>query len=335
MNKRTLLNTLLSLSCLTITNLPASALEINPQTTIENLSQQTTNQTTNQTSNQTTDLESIIVAFPKNIEFDAGGKTQHPVVLRVVEPVYNQAGKIVIPAKSRIDALLVPVGKGKEKGTMIIGKSLIMNGKNYPLNATGINKVPAYKITKKTRLEQAQKYSDSVSKAVPMLSNLNGGIQNQEINQNTMIIQGVSAIAGFLTPRSKLVSSFSQGNEYILHLEKPLSLDTIQNIPVTARNSEIPLLEETNQNTENTQDTETPQNSEILQEEQNTQPTENIENTQNSENTQEEENTQPTENTHSAENSEDTQNSENTQDTEILQEEQNTENTEDSDTTTE
>ena len=68
MNKRTLLNTLLSLSCLTITNLPASALEINPQTTIENLSQQTTNQTTNQTSNQTTDLESIIVAFPKNIE---------------------------------------------------------------------------------------------------------------------------------------------------------------------------------------------------------------------------------------------------------------------------
>ena len=218
---------------------------------------------------------------------------------------------------------------------MIIGKSLIMNGKNYPLNATGINKVPAYKITKKTRLEQAQKYSDSVSKAVPMLSNLNGGIQNQEINQNTMIIQGVSAIAGFLTPRSKLVSSFSQGNEYILHLEKPLSLDTIQNIPVTARNSEIPLLEETNQNTENTQDTETPQNSEILQEEQNTQPTENIENTQNSENTQEEENTQPTENSHSAENSEDTQNSENTQDTEILQEEQNTENTEDSDTTTE
>lgn len=187
MNKRTLLTTALSLSFFTIINLPASALEINPQTTTENPSEQT--------ANQTTYLESIIVKFTKDIEFDAGGKKELPVVLRIVEPVYNKAGKVVIPANSRIDALLVPVGKGKDKGTMIIAKSLIVNGKNYPLNATGRNRIPAYKITKKSRLEQAQTYSDSVSKAVPMFSDSNGETENPEMTRNTMIIQGVSAIA--------------------------------------------------------------------------------------------------------------------------------------------
>ena len=273
MNKQTLLNTALSLSFLAITNLPTSALEIKSQTTVENLEKidkqtKDKNQNKNTNTNQTLLLESIIVTFTKDMEFNVGGKKQQPVVLRIVEPVYNQAGKVVIPANSRIDALLVPVGKGKEKGTMIIGKSLIINGKSYPLNATGINKMTAYKIIEKSRLEQAQKYSDSVSKAVPILSNLNGGTQNQEINQNTIIMQGISAFAGFLTPRSKLVSNFSQSNEYILHLEKPLSLNTVQNVPVTAQNtappqnSEIPQEEDTTQNSETPQEEDTTQKSE-------------------------------------------------------------------------
>lgn len=220
MNKLTLLTTALSLSFLAITNLPTSALETNPQTTTENPSEQTTNQTTY--------VESIVVKFTKDIEFDAGGKKELPVVLRIVEPVYNQAGEVVIPANTRIDALLVPVGKGKEKGTKIIAKSLIVNGKNYPLNATGRNRIPAYKVTKKSRLEQAQIYSDSVSKAVPMFSNSNGVTENPEMTRNTIIVQGVSAIAGFLTPRSKLVSQFTKDNEYILHLEKPLKLKIVR-----------------------------------------------------------------------------------------------------------
>lgn len=191
-----------------------------------------------ESSPKTTNIEAIVVSFPNNIEFDAGAKKQQPVVLRIVEPVYNNARKVVIPANSRVEALLVPVGKGKDKGTMIFAKSLIMNGKSYPLNATLSNKIPARKITKKTRLEQANTYASSVSRFSPPVSNnFPSGVGSQTRAKNTLVIQGVGAIIGYLTPRSILTSNIPQGSEYILHLQQPLSLDTIQNIPAVANNS--------------------------------------------------------------------------------------------------
>ncbi|MEL6143082.1 MAG: hypothetical protein AAFU67_15870, partial [Bacteroidota bacterium] len=38
----------------------------------------------------------------EEFEFDVGGKKQLPVVLRIVEPVYNNVGKVVIPSNSRV-----------------------------------------------------------------------------------------------------------------------------------------------------------------------------------------------------------------------------------------
>ncbi len=201
-----------------------------------------------ESSPQTTNIEAIVVTFPNNVEFDAGGNKQQPVVLRIVEPVYNNAGNVVIPTNSRVEALLVPVGKGKDKGTMIFAKSLIINGKLYPLNATLSNKIPARKISQKSRLQQANTYASSVSRFSPPVSTyFSDGTETQVPSRNTLLIQGVGAIIGYLNPRSILKSKIPQGSEYILHLQEPLSLDTRQNMPVVTDNSsptdEYPLVD--------------------------------------------------------------------------------------------
>ena len=218
MNKQFFLNFTLSLFVLAPIPLPVLAKETNIQTITE------------QPSPRNTFIEAIIVTFPSDIEFDVGGKKQLPVVLRIVEPVYNNLGKVVIPANSRVEAVLVPA----EKGTMIVASSLIMNGKSYPLRATNSNKIPANKITKKSRMDQAMTYSASVSRFSPVYNNLTGSTQSQEMTRNNLLIQGVGAIVGFLTPRSMLGSRIPKGSEHILHLEQPLSLDKTQNIPVMA-----------------------------------------------------------------------------------------------------
>ncbi|MEM1393166.1 MAG: hypothetical protein AAGG00_07690 [Cyanobacteria bacterium P01_H01_bin.150] len=235
MNKRFFFNFTLSLFILAPVSLPVLAKETN------------TKAITEQPSPRNTFIEAIIVTFPNDVEFDAGGKKQLPVVLRTVEPVYNNVGKVVIPANSRVEAVLVPA----EKGTMIVASSLIMNGKSYPFRAASSNKIPANKITKKSRMEQAMTYSASVSRFSPVYNNLTGSTQSQEMIRNNLLIQGAGAIVGFLSPRSKLVSSFSKGNEYILHLERPLSLNTIEDIPVITQN---PV---TTQNSATTQNPET------------------------------------------------------------------------------
>ncbi len=273
MNKGTIISTALGLSFLAIANVPVFALGNGPQTTIENQEKQTTKQTKDNTDY----VEIIIVKFTKNIKFDAGGKEKQPVVLRIVESIYNKGGKLVIPAGSRIGALLVPTGKGKEKGTMIIAKSLIINGKEYPLNAISRNKIPANETERKTRLQQAEKYRISFKKAFPISPNLNGETQSQQMNKNTMIMEGLGAVAGFLSPRSKLVSNFSQGEEYILHLEKPLDLNTIQYIPVPTEDSENIQDSETNQDSQTTEDSEDIQDSQTNQNSQTTEDSETTE----------------------------------------------------------
>ncbi|NJL10509.1 MAG: hypothetical protein HC836_32330 [Richelia sp. RM2_1_2] len=195
---------------------------------------------TEKPSPQTTNIESIVVSFLNNVEFDAGANKQRPIVLRTVEPVYNNAGKVVIPANSRVEAVLVPVGKGKDKGTMIFAKSLIMNGKSYALNATASTVIPANKIPVISRMEQAANYSSSFARFSPIYTGFTGGTQSSEYLENTLIFQGIGAVVGFSSPRSKLASRIPQGSEHVLHLQQPLSLDTSKNIPVIANNSPIP-----------------------------------------------------------------------------------------------
>ncbi|AFY57246.1 hypothetical protein Riv7116_4835 [Rivularia sp. PCC 7116] len=218
MNKQLFLN--LSLSLLLLAPLPSPALA-------EDINIKTIKQ---KTSYQSTNIEAIIVKFPNDIEFDVGGKKKLPVVLRTVEPVLNHVGKVIVPANSRVEAVLVPV----DKATIIVAKSLIMNGKSYPLHAATRNKIPANKITKKSRMEQANTYSSSVARLSPVYNNLTGSRGSQQINKNAVIIQGVGAIVGFLSPRSMLASIIPQNSEHILHLEKPLSLNRDKNTFVLA-----------------------------------------------------------------------------------------------------
>ena len=185
-------------------------------------------------------IESIVVAFPNNVEFDAGGDKQRPVVLYIVESVYSNQGKLVIRKGSRIEAVLVPVGKGKQKGTMIVAKTLVMNGKSYPLNATASTIIPANKIPRRSRMEQAANYSSSFARFSPMYTSFTGGTESSEFLRNTLVFQSIGAVAGYLTPRSILASRIPQGSEHVLHLQQPLSLDTSQNIPVIAYDSSTP-----------------------------------------------------------------------------------------------
>ena len=189
---------------------------------------------------QTVSLESIIVAFPNNVEFDAGGKKKKPVVLRSVDSVYNNQRKLVIPKGARVEAVLVPVGKGKQKGTMIVAKALVMNGQSFPLNATTSAIIPAHKIPRRSRMEQAANYSSSFARFSPMYTSFTGSTQSSEFLKNTLLFQGIGAITGYLTPRSMLASRIPEGSEHILHLQQPLSLDTSENIPAIADNSPTP-----------------------------------------------------------------------------------------------
>lgn len=218
MKKRILFIIPLSLSFFVIASLPALSQEINTKAVTEKPSPQTTN--------QTTFVKAIIVKSPNDIEFDTGAKKQLLIILLTAEPVYNNVGKVLIPANSRIEAVLVPV----DKGAMIVAKSLIINGKSYPIHGTIRNKIHARKVTKKNRIEQAQTYSSSVNRILSMSSSSDTDeTKNKDMNINTILKQ-VGAVAGLLNPRSKLVSRIPQGSEYILHLQQPLRLNTTQNI---------------------------------------------------------------------------------------------------------
>ena len=218
MNKKFFLNFTLGLFLLTPISLPVLAEETSIQAITE------------KPSPTETSVEAIIVTFPRDVEFDVGAKKQVSVVLHTVLPVYNNLKQVVIPAQSRVDAALVPA----KKGTMIVASSLIINGKSYPLRGTLSNKIPAKKITKKSRMEQATTYSTFVSGFSPVYSSLTGSTESQEITKNNLLIQGAGAVVGFLSPRSVLTSHIPKGSEFILHLEQPLRLNTTQNIPVVA-----------------------------------------------------------------------------------------------------
>lgn len=185
-------------------------------------------------------LKSIVVAFPNNVEFDAGGKKKRPVVLRIVDSVHNNRGKLVIPKGARVEAVLVPVGTGKQKGTMIVAKNLVMNGQSYPLNATASTIIPANKIPRRSRMEQAANYSSSFARFSPMYTSFTGGKESSDYLRNTLIFQGIGAFAGYLSPRSILASRIPQGSEHVLHLQQALSLDTSENIPIVANDSSTP-----------------------------------------------------------------------------------------------
>lgn len=215
MSKRFFLNFTLSLFVLAPISLPVLAKETNIQTITE-------------PSRKETFVEAIIVTFPNDVEFDVGAKKQLPIVLTTVEPVYNNVGKVIVPAKSRVEAVLIPT----EKGTKIVASSLIINGKSYSFLASSSKKIPAKKITKKSRMEQAMTYSASVSRFSPIYSNLTDSTQSRSLTKNNLLIQGVGAIVGFLSPRSMLASRISKGSEHILHLQQPFSLDEITNAPI-------------------------------------------------------------------------------------------------------
>ncbi len=222
MNKKLFLNFTLGLFLLTPISLPVAAEETNIQTITE--------KPTEKPSPTVTSVEAIIVTFPQDVEFDVGAKKKQSVLLRTVESVYNNLGQVIIPAKSAVDAALVPT----EKSTMIVASSIIINGKSYPFSATTSNKIPAKKITKKSRIEQATTYSTFTTRLSPLSNNLIGTKPNQKMIRNHLLIQGAGAIFGFLSPRSVLTSHITKGSQFILHLEKPLKLNTTQKIPVVA-----------------------------------------------------------------------------------------------------
>ncbi|MEM7580497.1 MAG: hypothetical protein AAF316_11725 [Cyanobacteria bacterium P01_A01_bin.80] len=277
MNKRNLLSTILSCSILATTTLPSFALEANSEVITEEVSQESTT--------KNNDLEVIVVRFNKNMSFDVGANKKVTTTLYTVEPIHNNNGEIVIPPNTRVHAVLKPVGKGKDRGSEIHAKFLVINGKKYTLNAISNTKIPAYKIKKKSRLEQSEKYGSSFAKPFSGSNSPNSSADSQTIRQNA---RAVGSIIGFLSPHSKLISSFSKDEIYMLDLKKPLSLDTIKNIPTNSSESETTQEEDTPTNSsesETIQEEDTPTNS---SESETTQEEDTPANSSESETTQEE-----------------------------------------------
>ena len=238
MYKQILLSILLSSSFFGTTSLPAFSQDTNTKAITEKPSPQTTN--------KITVVKALIVKFPNDIEFDAGAKKEVPVVLLTVEPIKNSAGEVLIPANSRVDAVLVPAGEAKDKGTMIVAKSLIINGNSYPIRASVITKVPASKVKGKSRIEQVQEYKSLVSEILSASNSVTNSIEPSSVTDNAEpsivtdnpessetnldnALEKIAGAIGGLSPRSKLASRISKGSEYIIHLQKPLRLNTTKN----------------------------------------------------------------------------------------------------------
>ncbi|BAY80749.1 hypothetical protein NIES267_02060 [Calothrix parasitica NIES-267] len=241
MSKRNLLSTILSCSILATSTLPSFAVEANPEVITEKVSQESTT--------QNYVLQVIEVKFKKDITFDVGANKKQNINLCIASPIQNKNGEIVIPQHTRVHGVLEPVGKGKDRGTNIHVESLVINGERYLLNAISSNKIPAYKRNTKSRLYQSEKYGSSIEK---YFSGSNSS-DSEKIRQNA---RTVGSVIGFFNPRSKLISSFYKDQVYMLVLKKPLSLDTIQNIPPTSSNCQPQQEEDTPANSSESQTTQ-------------------------------------------------------------------------------
>lgn len=219
MNKQTWLNIIATLSLLT--PLTPATLPILAQTTPLNSQEQPTNIQQSIENNTLTIPKStaIIINFSSNVQFDAGGKESLPVILRLVEPIIDSSGNIIVPANSRVDALIVPT----DKSAKIIANSLIINGKVVPIKASS-QMIPSVKVTLKTRMEQAKNYALSVGRFGPTVLVFDNESDSNDMIKSAIIAQGIGAIVGFLSPRSIDVANFVQNSEYILTLEEAITL---------------------------------------------------------------------------------------------------------------
>ncbi|HBB33082.1 MAG TPA: hypothetical protein DDZ80_04375 [Cyanobacteria bacterium UBA8803] len=161
----------------------------------------------------------IVVTFPNNTQFDAGGQKSFPIVLRLAEPILDNNGNVLAPVNSRVNALLVPV----DKSTQIVLQSLIIKGKIVPIKAYS-QKIPGIKIRVKTRMEQAKNYALSSGRFGTVALAFNNNSNSSDMVKFTLISQAAGAIVGFLSPRSILVTEFAQNSEYILMLEETVAL---------------------------------------------------------------------------------------------------------------
>lgn len=190
-----------------------------------------------QTNNKITVITALIVKFTDDTKFDPSADKEVPLVLHTIAPISNSAGRVIIPANSRVAGKLVTTGKGKNKGTMIVGTSLILNGKSYPINATVNAKLPAEKVPGKSPKERAQEYVSIVNQVLSPSGATNSldsgnttGSPQSSKNQVNQLIRQAASVVGILNPRSKRKLNITKGSEYILNLEKPLRFCSTQNI---------------------------------------------------------------------------------------------------------
>ncbi len=216
MNKYTWLNLIVSLSLLTPGTLPVLA-----QTTPSNYQEQPT--TIQQPIENNTRVipksTAIIINFPSNVQFDAGGNKNLPIILRLVEPILDNYGNIAVPANSRVDALIIPT----DKNAKIIANSLIINGQVVPIKAS-TPMIPSVKVTIKSRMEEAQNYARTFSRTGTGMLVFDGETDSNDMIRSVIIAGGMGAIIGFLSPKSVDVANFVQDSEYILTLEEAVPL---------------------------------------------------------------------------------------------------------------
>ncbi|HBE17663.1 MAG TPA: hypothetical protein DEG17_00225 [Cyanobacteria bacterium UBA11149] len=217
MNKQTYLSIIASLSLLNPITPPILA-----QTTPSNYQEQPT--ITQPIIKKNTRIipqsTAIIITFPNNVQFDAGGKDSFPIILRLVEPILDHTGNIIAPANSRLNAAIVP----SNKSAKIIANSLIVNGKVLPIKASS-QTIPSVKVTVRSRMEQAQNYAQTFSRTGTATLIFDSETNSNDMIRSMIIAGGMGAIIGFLSPKSVDVANFTQNTEYILTLEEAVNIE--------------------------------------------------------------------------------------------------------------
>ncbi|MEM6399154.1 MAG: hypothetical protein AAF757_02820 [Cyanobacteria bacterium P01_D01_bin.116] len=104
----------------------------------------------------------------------------------------------------------------------------------FPLNATASTIIPANKIPRRSHMEQAANYSSSFARFSPMYTSFTGGKESSEFLRNTLLFQGIGAVAGYFSPRFEKFP--------IQIVQMPIIL-TIKNRSAKSWYSKLPYLE--------------------------------------------------------------------------------------------
>lgn len=172
----------------------------------------------------------LIIAFPQEVQLDAGQDKSHPMTVFLAQPIVDAMGRELVPANSPIAVKLVP----SEGNIKIVAESIVVRGQVVPVEATS----PIIPSTKKTLVsgnERARKNSPAWSRLGASFGGAIGKGSSNSMIKGGLTGNAVGIFKGMISSKKIRAVSIPQGSVHILQLKAPAALPTmsISNIPQT------------------------------------------------------------------------------------------------------